>query len=65
VLNLFIALIVNSMQSAHVQDRATAEAMELNAHEERDVLLREISELPMDVRRRVESNAALNGKDNR
>ena len=65
VLNLFIALIVNSMQSAHVQDRATAEAMENSAHEERDVLLREISELRMDVRRLVESNAALNGKDNR
>ncbi|MDJ0926701.1 MAG: ion transporter [Gammaproteobacteria bacterium] len=50
VLNLFIALIVNSMQSAHVQDREAAAAAEQLAHDERLEMLREIRELRADLR---------------
>lgn len=54
VLNLFIALIVNSMQSAHLQDKEDAEAMENTAHNEREELLHEIAELRRDVHRLLE-----------
>ncbi len=51
VLNLFIALIVNSMQSMHAEDRESAqEAAEL-AHSERETLLAEIRELRSDIQR--------------
>ncbi len=49
VLNLFIALIVNSMQSAHVQDMSTALEMESIAHNEREQLLQEIGRLREDI----------------
>lgn len=49
VLNLFIALIVNSMQSAHIQDKETAAAAEELAHDERLELLSEVSKLREDI----------------
>jgi voltage-gated sodium channel len=49
VLNLFIALIVNSMQSVHLQDKEEAKAMEDVAHDEREMLLREIRGLRKEV----------------
>ncbi len=51
VLNLFIALIVNSMQNVHARDRTSAEAAEHIAHDEREALRREIVELRADIRR--------------
>jgi voltage-gated sodium channel len=49
VLNLFIALIVNSMQSEHMQDREAAEAADVTAHNEREELLFEIRALRNEV----------------
>ena len=51
VLNLFIALIVNSMQSAHGRDREAAEAAEELAHDERVALLDEVSKLRLEIAR--------------
>lgn len=50
VLNLFIALIVNSMQSVHLQDRSSAEAEAEQAHNEREALLRKIDRLADEIR---------------
>ena len=50
VLNLFIALIVNSMQSAHVEDREAARAEAAVAHDEREALMREVLALRDDIR---------------
>ncbi len=49
VLNLFIALIVNSMQTLHEQDRLEAVQAELVAHDEREELLEEIRSLRREV----------------
>jgi voltage-gated sodium channel len=49
VLNLFIALIVNSLQSVHAQDRESAEAVAELAHNEREALMRELTALRADV----------------
>ena len=49
VLNLFIALIVNAMQSTHVQDRAAAEESAELAHDERETLLLELQALRGEV----------------
>ena len=51
VLNLFIALIVNSMQAMHTEDRDRAEANAALAHDERNALLIEIAALRADVKR--------------
>jgi voltage-gated sodium channel len=51
VLNLFIALIVNSMQSAQLQDRSSAETEAEIAHNEREVLLQKIDLLADEIRR--------------
>ena len=51
VLNLFIALIVNSMQSIHLQDRNSAEAEARTAHDEREALLQKIDALTDEIRR--------------
>ena len=51
VLNLFIALIVNSMQTVHGKTREEALAAEDLAHSEREVLLSEIRALREEVRR--------------
>ena len=54
VLNLFIALIVNSMQSVHLQeDREDAVTMEDAAHAEREFLMEEINALRKDVKQLV------------
>jgi voltage-gated sodium channel len=53
VLNLFIALIVNSMQAEHMQDRESAEQAERTAHDEREELLEEMRVLRDEVRRLV------------
>jgi len=50
VLNLFIALIVNSMQSAQLQDRSSAETEAEIAHNEREVLLQKIDLLADEIR---------------
>ncbi len=49
VLNLFIALIVNSMQTIHAQERDEARAAEGIAHDEREILLAEIRALRAEV----------------
>jgi len=51
VLNLFIALIVNSLQSAHEHDREFAETEARVAHDEREALSQQIGELAAEVRR--------------
>jgi len=51
VLNLFIALIVNSLQSVHEQDREFAESEARLAHNEREALSRQLAELASEVRR--------------
>jgi len=51
VLNLFIALIVNSMQQVHEQDRRELERAEGLAHAEREQLLESLQALHEDVRR--------------
>jgi voltage-gated sodium channel len=50
VLNLFIALIVNSMQSAHAVDREAAEAEARLAHDERESLSRQIEAMRDELR---------------
>lgn len=50
VLNLFIALIVNSMQSVHLQDRDSAAAEAEQAHNEREALLQRIDLLANEIR---------------
>lgn len=50
VLNLFIALIVNSMQATHLQDREAAEQAERTAHDEREEMLMEMRALRAEVR---------------
>jgi len=50
VLNLFIALIVNSMQMIHLQDRESAQSAEEVAHNERELLLIEVRELRKEIR---------------
>lgn len=50
VLNLFIALIVNSMQSAHLQDHETARATAEVAHNEREALMQQVVALTIEVR---------------
>jgi voltage-gated sodium channel len=50
VLNLFIALIVNSMQSVHEDDRQASERAEGLAHAEREQLLEAVQALHQDVR---------------
>jgi voltage-gated sodium channel len=51
VLNLFIALIVNSMQSVHEQDRQEAARSEEIAHDERAHLMEAVQALRGDVQR--------------
>jgi len=51
VLNLFIALIVNSMQNVHMQDRISAEAAEHLAHDEREALMKQVLALRADIDR--------------
>jgi voltage-gated sodium channel len=55
VLNLFIALIVNSMQVVHEQENKTAECREELAHGERERLLQSIEALRQDVLRLQET----------
>lgn len=55
VLNLFIALIVNSMQMIHLQDRESAQSAEVVAHDERELLLGEVRALREDLQRLIES----------
>jgi voltage-gated sodium channel len=50
VLNLFIALIVNSIQMIHMQDRESAETAEDTAHNEREQLLQEVRALRKDLK---------------
>ena len=50
VLNLFIALIVNSMQSAHEVDREVVQAEAAIAHDEREALKRQIEAVHHDLR---------------
>ena len=50
VLNLFIALIVNSMQAIHAQSREVVESEARLAHDEREALLLKVSELATEVR---------------
>lgn len=50
VLNLFIALIVNSMQSVHAQDRQQIEQAENLAHDEREQLMESLHSLREEVR---------------
>ncbi len=54
VLNLFIALIVNSMQMIHMQDRESATSAEEIAHDEREQLLLEVRALRQDLKRTME-----------
>ena len=49
VLNLFIALIVNSMQMVHEQDRQEAAQAEEMAHDEREQLMDMVRELRLEV----------------
>lgn len=58
VLNLFIALIVNSMQSVHLQDRSTAMAEAELAHNEREALLRQVERLADEIRQMRKENRA-------
>jgi len=50
VLNLFIALMVNSMQSLHSQTTASVRAEAEFAHDEREALARQIAHLTEEVR---------------
>ena len=58
VLNLFIALIVNSMQTAHAQDQESMEAAAELAHDEREALMEELKALRKDVRSLQEAIAS-------
>ena len=55
VLNLFIALIVNSMQSLHAETSESLRAEAVIAHDEREQLLQRIELLAREVRRLHES----------
>ena len=55
VLNLFIALIVNSMQSLHAETNESLRAEAVVAHDEREQLLQRIEALAGEVRRLRES----------
>jgi voltage-gated sodium channel len=55
VLNLLIALIVNSMQSLQVETNQTLRAEAVVAHDEREVLLDRIELLAREVRQLRES----------
>jgi voltage-gated sodium channel len=59
VLNLFIALIVNSMQSLQAETKDSLRAEAVIAHDEREILLRHIESLTEEVRqlRRSARNA--------
>lgn len=64
VLNLFIALIVNSMQTIHAQDRETVQGFEEVAHSEREVLRDDIRALREEVailRKTLESENSRRG----
>ena len=50
VLNLFIALIVNSMQSLQAETKNSLRAEAVVAHDEREVLLRQVEALTDEVR---------------
>jgi len=50
VLNLFIALIVNSMQSLHSETNESVRAQAVVAHDEREALARQVSLLTEEVR---------------
>jgi voltage-gated sodium channel len=50
VLNLFIALIVNSMQSLHTETNESVRAQAVVAHDEREALARQVSLLTEEVR---------------
>jgi voltage-gated sodium channel len=50
VLNLFIALIVNSMQSMQTDTQETIRTEAIVAHDERESLARQISDLSAEVR---------------
>jgi voltage-gated sodium channel len=50
VLNLFIALIVNSMQTMQVETNENVKAEALAAHDEREVLSRQIAALTAEIR---------------
>jgi voltage-gated sodium channel len=50
VLNLFIALIVNSMQSLQAETKDTVRAEAVVAHDEREMLLHRIEALTDEVR---------------
>jgi voltage-gated sodium channel len=50
VLNLFIALIVNSMQSMQAETKDSVHAEALAAHDEREVLSRQIEALSAEIR---------------
>ena len=50
VLNLFIALMVNSMQSLQSQTNDSVRAEAAVAHEEREMLARQIEQLAEEVR---------------
>ena len=50
VLNLFIALIVNSMQTMQVETNENVKAEALAAHDEREVLSRQIEALTAEIR---------------
>ena len=49
VLNLFIALIVNSMQTLHEDDRKSATRQAAIAHDEREQLLHKLEALSTEV----------------
>jgi voltage-gated sodium channel len=55
VLNLFIALIVNSMQSMQAETKESVKAEALAAHDEREALARQLQLLTMEIRQIRES----------
>jgi len=65
VLNLFIALIVNSMNSVHAEERESAVAAEHLAHDEREHLMTEIQALRADVQALNERVRAQSAGDDR
>jgi len=50
VLNLFIALIVNSMQSMQMETKESVRAQAMAAHDEREALSRQIEALTDEIR---------------
>lgn len=55
VLNLFIALIVNSMQSMQSETNEHVRAEALSAHDEREVLSRQVEALTAEIRQMRET----------